>query len=258
MPANDLPLLTEAAHAAGRIALRHFRAGFSVWEKDGDQGPVTEADLEIDAMLRDMLIAARPDNGWMSEESPDDPDRRHRSRVFVVDPIDGTRAFADGTPTWAHSLAVIERGAPVAAAVFLPARDKLYTAARGAGARLNGAPVSASGRRQLDGADILANHHALNPKNWHGGAPAVVRHFRPSLAYRLSLVAEGRFDAMLTLRDTWEWDIAAGALIATEAGARVGDRFGKPIGFNSPGRTSAGILCAAPGIHDEIVNRLRT
>ncbi|SDI63998.1 inositol monophosphatase family protein [Aliiruegeria lutimaris] len=253
---SDLSLLIEAARAAGEIGRKHFTSGHRVWEKDDGQGPVTEADLEVDAMLRERLTSARPGYGWMSEESEDDPERLGRARVFVVDPIDGTRAFTEGSKTWAHSLAVVECGRPVAAVVYLPMLGKLYSAEDGKGARFNDHPIAASPRQAFDGADILAAHPTFNARHWKGGAPTVKRHFRSSLAYRLSLVGEGRFDGMLTLRDSWEWDIAAGALIAAESGARVSDRHGAQIRFNTVERCAQGIVCATPGVHGEILARL--
>ena len=133
MPASDLALLIAAAEAAGDIARRHFSVGHSVWEKAGGQGPVTEADIEVDDMLRERLMAARPAYGWLSEETEDDTSRLDRKRVFIIDPIDGTRAFTEGHRTWAHSLAVVDQGRPVAAVVYLPMLGKLYTAEAGHG-----------------------------------------------------------------------------------------------------------------------------
>ncbi|MFD0982071.1 inositol monophosphatase family protein [Tropicimonas aquimaris] len=257
MPGSDLRLLLDAAVAAGEIACRHFHTDHAVWEKDAGQGPVTEADLEVDRMLRARLTGARPDYGWMSEESEDEPGSRlARPCTFVVDPIDGTRAFTEGHRTWAHSLAVVAAGQVTAAVVYLPMLQRLFTAERGGGARLNDRPLHASQRERLMGADILAAHPTLEAAHWPGGLPPVTRHFRSSLAYRLSLVGQGRFDAMLTLRDSWEWDIAAGSLIAEEAGARVSDRTGRPLVFNSLRRQASGVVCASPGVHGEMIERL--
>lgn len=243
--------------AAGEIACRHFHADHEVWDKGGGQGPVTEADLEVDGMLHARLTEARPDYGWMSEESEDDmAPRLGRARTFVIDPIDGTRAFTEGHRTWAHSLAMVEGGEVQAAVVYLPMLERLFTAERGGGAELNGRQLHASTRGGLEEADILAAHPTLEPQHWPGGLPPLTRHFRSSIAYRLSLVGQGRFDGMLTLRDSWEWDTAAGALIATEAGAVVSDRFGQPIRFNSSRRQSHGVVCAAAGVHSEIIDRL--
>ncbi len=256
MPESDLSLLHDAALEAGRIARRYFRANQQVWDKGGGQGPVSEADLEIDRMLREHLSAARPGYGWLSEETEDNDERLSAARVFIIDPIDGTRAFVAGQTTFAHSLAVAENGRVVAAVVHLPLRELTYEATLGGGAFLNGRRLAASERAGLEGAQVLAPGKQMVPELWPGGLPAFERHFRSSLAYRLCLVAEGRFDAMLTLRDAWEWDIAAGTLICTEASATVTDRFGQPLRFNSPGAQTSGVLAAGQAIHAGILAHL--
>ncbi|MXY32887.1 MAG: 3'(2'),5'-bisphosphate nucleotidase CysQ [Boseongicola sp. SB0664_bin_43] len=255
MPASDLDLLEEAAREAGEIARRFWRGDQQVWDK-GKEGPVSEADLAVDRHLKERLLNMRPDYGWVSEESEDNPARLSARRVFIVDPIDGTRSFIAGERTWAHSLAVAEEGRVVAACVFLPVRDKIYLAATGVGATLNGAPISALRRERLDGASLLSTRAGLRPEYWSGGPPDVRRHFRSSFAYRLTLVAEGSFDAVLTFRPTWEWDIAAGALIATESGARVSDRSGRSPQFNSGTRQVDGLIAGGQTVHGELLKRL--
>lgn len=256
MPANDLALLIEAAREAGLIAERHWRRAPRAWDKPGHQGPVTEADLAIDAMLRDRLTAARPDYGWLSEETEDGPDRLSRPRVFVVDPIDGTRAFINGEKGFAHALAVVEGAEVTAAVVYLPMQDRLYVATRGGGASLNGAPIRTSSRTELEGASALVARPALDPAHWSGPPPRLCHALRASMAYRLCLVAEGRFDAMVTLRDSWDWDTAAGSLIAQEAGARVTERHGTALDFNTVHPVSRGIVAAPPRLHAELIARL--
>jgi myo-inositol-1(or 4)-monophosphatase len=255
LPGSDLDLLLSAAREAGEIACRHWRDSPKVWDK-GVDGPVSEADYEVDAFLKAALQAARPGYGWLSEETPDDPAHRTAARVFIVDPIDGTRAFIEGEPTWAHSLALVENGRPIAGVVHLPARHKTYAAALGQGATLNGAPLRAADRTGIAGSTFLAARASFEAHHWKGPVPLVDRAFRPSLAYRLALVGEGRFDGMLTLRPTWEWDIAAGALIATEAGATVTDRRGRPLVFNNPDPRVDGVLAAGRGLHAEISARM--
>jgi myo-inositol-1(or 4)-monophosphatase len=255
LPENDLDLLLSAAGQAAEIALRHWRRDPKVWEK-GAEGPVSEADMEVDAFLREHLRAARPGYGWLSEETPDDPALRAAPRVFVVDPIDGTRAFLGGEATWAHSLAVVDHGHPVAAVVHLPVRRKTYAATLGRGATLNGTALRSSDRAEVAGSTFLAARTSFEAQHWKGAVPQVDRAFRPSLAYRLALVGEGRFDGMLTLRPTWEWDVAAGALIATEAGATVTDRRGRPLVFNNPDPRLDGILAAGRSLHAAVQGRM--
>ena len=257
MPERDLALLTEAAREAGRIALRFWRREPKVWDKGGEHGPVTEADLAVNDMLKLMLLSARTDYGWLSEETPDDAARLSCETVFIIDPIDGTRAFIAGEETFAHSLAVAHRGRVTAGAVFLPALDKIYTASDTSPPLKDGQPITASRRDRLEGADILTTKANMAPEKWHGGVPEINRSFRASLAYRLCLAAEGRHDGMLTLRDAWEWDIAAGGLIAERAGAVVTDQAGKPLQFNTPGAQAKGVLAMPPALHAEALRRLR-
>ncbi|MGY6534391.1 MAG: 3'(2'),5'-bisphosphate nucleotidase CysQ [Pararhodobacter sp.] len=254
----DLALLTEAALGAGKIARRHFGQGPRSWEKGDGQGPVTEADLEVNDYLHARLLEARPDYGWLSEESAplENTARLHADTVFVIDPIDGTRAFIDGQKSFAHAMAVVRQGVPVAAVVHLPMMDLTYRAIAGQGAWLNDRPLAVSARSTLDGARVLATRPVMEPGNWPGGVPRVARHFRPSLAWRLALVGEGAFDAMVTLRDTWDWDIAAAALIAAEAGARVTDRFGGALRFNSHSARNPGLLAASDMLHAGLMKAL--
>jgi len=247
--ADDLKLLIDAARVAGELALTFDGPVTRRWDKPDEAGPVTEADLAVNRRLEEDLRGARPGYGWLSEESEDGPERLDADRVFVIDPIDGTRSFIDGSGTWAHSIALVEDGEVIAGVVYLPARGKLYAAAKGQGVTLNGSPVRASGHAKLQGAEVLATRPNMDAALWPGGVPDLKRSHRPSLAYRLALVAEGRFDGMLTFRDSWEWDIAAGALLVAEAGARVSDGQGAPLRFNNARPKLPGLIAATDPIH---------
>lgn len=254
---DDLTLMVEAAREAGAIAKHFFENAPEIWEKPDGQGPVTEADIAVDRMLRRDLREARRGYGWLSEETEDDLDRLRADRVFIVDPIDGTRAFIEGSPTWALSLAVATKGRITAAAVYLPMSDKMYTAVAGEGAALNDEPIQASHRTQLTGATVLANKRAFDAWHWKNAkAPDVKRNFRSSLAYRMALIAQGRFDAMLTLRATWEWDVAAGALLIEEAGGKVTDKTGAPLVFNREEPQLAGVVGSGLDIHSDLTDQL--
>jgi len=248
-PEDDLALLLDAAQAAGKIAQSFFRQDPETWDKGGGDDPVTEADIAVDRMLREELRAARPDYGWLSEETEDSAERLDRERVFIVDPIDGTRAFVDGTSGWGHSLAVVERGRPIAGVVFMPEQDKLFAAALGQGATLNGAKLAVSGQTAPDAAEILTTRPSLKPEHWPGGVPGITRVYRPSMAYRISAVGTGRFDGMVSFRQTWEWDIAAGVLIAQEAGARVTDADGVTLTLNNASPHVNGVIAANAPLH---------
>ncbi|KAJ57453.1 inositol monophosphatase [Actibacterium mucosum KCTC 23349] len=257
MPARDLALLVEAAKAAGEVVAPFWRHAPEHWDKPDAQGPVSEADLAVDACLRDILLSARPDYGWISEESVDERDgAAERNRSFIIDPIDGTRSFLEGARTFAHSLAIAENGRIIAGVVFLPMHDRMFQAAKGGGAFLNETPLRAGAHMGMDGADILAARPTLAAENWDTPAPAANRHYRASLAYRMALVAQGRFDAMITLRPTWFWDIAAGTLIAEEAGAEVRNAFGDHVDFADTDPRAAGIVVANPTLRADIHARL--
>lgn len=256
MPGDDLSLLLAAAEEAGRIALRHWRRSPEVWNK-ADTSPVTEADLAVNRMLQGELLAARPAYGWLSEETPDDAARLSCERVFVVDPIDGTRAFVAGETAFSHALAVVDGGRPVAGVVHLPAQGVTYAATFDGPATRNRVPIRAGSRAADDGATALASSAALAAEHWPGGVPRLRRSFRASLAWRFCLVADGSFDAMVTLRPAWEWDIAAGTLIADRAGAAVSDAQGAPLSFNRPVPQAAGVIVAAPTLHGNLLARRR-
>ena len=255
-PEADLALLTEAARVAGRIARGYWRQDPKAWDKGGDAGPVTEADLAVNDALRDMLTRARPDYGWLSEESEADPSRQDARHCFIIDPIDGTRAFIAGQEGFSHSLAVAQGDRITAAVVYLPVREMLYTAHADGPALLNGQPI-APREAHFEGAEVLTYAGALQPLYWANGVvPPLQRVFRPSLAWRLCLAAEGQFPAALSVRGAWEWDIAAGSLIAQQAGAAVTDRHGGRMRFNSARAMVDGLIVAAPRLHGRILSAL--
>lgn len=258
MPENDdLRLLIDAAQEAAKIGRSFFKADPEVWDKGGSQGPVTEADLAIDTMLRTELLASRPAYGWLSEETEDDAARLDHEKVFIVDPIDGTRAFIAGEKSWSHSLAIAQNGRVTTAVVYVPMMDRLYAAADTSPSTLNGSPIQTTQQSNIDGATVLAAKSNLKDSFWTDGVPPVARHFRPSLAYRLSLVAHGRFDAMLTLRDCWEWDIAAGELIVRQAGGVATDMANQPLQFNRANPKNYGCIAAGPLLHPQLQSRLK-
>ncbi|ODT69096.1 MAG: hypothetical protein ABS75_18170 [Pelagibacterium sp. SCN 63-23] len=217
---DDLELLRSTAVAAGIIALSYFRRDVKSWTKE-NSSPVSEADIVVDRFLAANLLQARPTYGWLSEETVDNPSRLDCERVFVVDPIDGTRAFLRGEDFWTISLAVVENGIPVAGVVYAPARDEMYDAFQGSGARLNGQPLV---RTRRAGAPPLipapgAVHQEMQAAGLHyARGPAY-----PSLAYRLVQVATGKLDAAVARRGAQDWDIAGAAVILSEAGLDFAD-----------------------------------
>lgn len=222
---------------------------FRRWEKAGGE-PVCEIDLAVDRMLRERLLAIDPSAGWLSEESVDDKARLGAERVWVVDPIDGTRDYMRGRPGWAVSVALVEAGRPVVAMLDAPARGERWTAVAGEGAWRNGVAVAVKPRSVLAGARVPADHLPRRDAD-------LVTVAKPnSIALRIAMVAAGEADLVATLRWGREWDIAAAALIATEAGAVVTDAFGSALVFNSPSAEAFGLLVSAPGIHEAARTRI--
>lgn len=256
MPETDLALLIDAARHAGDIARKYFQNDPDVTDKPDGAGPVTEADLAVNAQLETTLRLAQPAYGWLSEETEDNTARLTTKRQFVIDPIDGTRAFINHSNDWAHALAVVKEGEPIAAVVYLPMHDLMFAAAKGEGATVNGAPIAVTST-QMAQATVLAARPNYDPVLWRGGKPPEAkRAFRSSLAYRLCLVAQGAFGGMLTLRPSWEWDIAAGALIITEAGGTVTDQHGAPLQFNNQHPQVPGVVAAGAPLHADLLARL--
>ncbi|WP_410216324.1 3'(2'),5'-bisphosphate nucleotidase CysQ [Paracoccus sp. (in: a-proteobacteria)] len=254
-PEADLELLAAGAMEAGRIAMRFWRQDPVTWDKDDNAGPVTEADLAVNDALESKLMAARPDYGWLSEESEANPARLDAERCFIIDPIDGTRAFIDGQEGFSHSLAISEGDRIIAAVVHLPVLQLTYTAFADGPALLNGRPIKPTDA-DVEGARVLTYRAVSDAQNWRGPLPRFRREFRSSLAWRLCLAAEGRFDAALSLRAAWEWDIAAGSLIAECAGALVSDRRGQQMRFNSARAQVDGLVVAGPRLHRQLLDAL--
>jgi myo-inositol-1(or 4)-monophosphatase len=213
----DLVLLRDAAREAGEIAMRHFRRDPEVWMKGGSS-PVSAADIEVDRFLRRTLTAARPGYGWLSEETVDGPERLSAERTFVVDPIDGTRAFIEGRRTWCISIAVVDHGSPLAGVLDCPARKEIFEAVAGGVARRNGAPIQV--------APATAEPSIAGPKAILSRAPEHMLRGRrvpyiPSLAYRIAMVAGGEIDATFVKPNSHDWDLAAADLILERAGGVV-------------------------------------
>lgn len=245
-----LEAVARIAAEAGRIAAARCGGDFERWEKVPGH-PVCDIDLEVDSFLREHLMALDPEAGWLSEETLDVSDRYERRRVWVVDPIDGTRDFLRNRPGWAVSVALVEDRAPLIGVLDAPARGEQWTAERGRGAWRNGVAVRASDRTDFPGSRVPADQLPRVDRD-------LVMVAKPnSIALRIAMVAAGEADLVATLRWGFEWDIAAAALIAAEAGARVTGALGQPLSFNTASGEAFGVLVAAPGIHKAAVDRLR-
>ncbi|WP_443971694.1 inositol monophosphatase family protein [Sphingobium sp. CR28] len=256
MPAIDLSILhatLSAADHAATWAMESWVCGAPAtnhWEKTPGQ-PVCDADIGVDRILRERLGAVLPGAGWLSEESASSAGRANARHVWVVDPIDGTRDYVRGRPGWAVSIALVEDGAPVLAALVAPARGERWWAATGQGAWRNGKRLRASTRKTLAGARVPADALAMIDRD-------LVMVSKPnSIALRMAMVAADEADLLASVRWGAEWDIAAAAIIASEAGATVTDALGRPLRFNRENPVALGVLCSAPEIHATAVQRLR-
>ncbi|NJR78164.1 inositol monophosphatase family protein [Sphingomonas corticis] len=249
VPAELADAVAGIAEEAGALAFARWRTDFARWEKSPGS-PVCEVDLDIDRMLRARLSALLPDAGWLSEETADNADRLTAGRVWVVDPIDGTRDYIRGRPGWCVSIALIDHGQPVLGVLEAPARGEAWRASAGRGATLNGAALRAGDRRVLAGARVPVD--AL-PK----ADRLLTAVEKPnSIALRMAMVADDRADLVATLRWGNEWDIAAAVLIATEAGAAATDAIGGTLAFNKADPRAFGVIVSTAGIHDAAVAHL--
>lgn len=242
--AADLDLLVGAARLAGARALDFFRKGPDVWWKNGGRSPVSAADFAANDILKKELLSARPNYGWLSEETDDDADRLDCETVFVIDPIDGTRAFIAGKDIWCVSAAVVHQGRPVAGVLFAPSLDELFTATAEGMAMKNGASIAATEPDAARPTRMAAPEdmaHGIDP-HMLGGVHRISH--VPSLAYRLAMVADGRIDATLVKRNSHDWDLAAADLILARAGGALVTLDGEPLAYNRP-TVSHETLCAA-------------
>lgn len=256
--AADLTLLKDAAREAGDLAMRYFCQSVASWDKEPGH-PVTEADLAVNDLLKARLRSARPDYGWLSEECTDTPERLDRNMVFVVDPIDGTRAFMRGDPHFCVALAILENGCPVASVIYAPAHKELFEASLGGGARMNDQSISATQRAELACGRLIAEPTVLQRPDWPEPWPELVHpEIKPnSTAYRMALVANGRWDGVLVLWHKWDWDVAAATLIVEEAGGKVSSHIGKPFVFNQQIAAQQSLIAAGPLLHGQLVDRCR-
>jgi myo-inositol-1(or 4)-monophosphatase len=250
----DAELLREAAHEAGALARSLFQQSVKRWTKS-DGSPVTEADLAVDRLLKARLTAARPHYGWLSEETPDTEARLARREVWIIDPIDDTRAFAHGGDEWCVAAALLVEGRPMLAAIYRPMTEDFYEARHGEGARLNGKPLRMADSKGLAGARILGNATALKQLQAKAPVKAVSSGSTP-LAMRLALVAQGDLEAALSTAPKHDWDLAAGDLLVHEAGGTVTGLDGKRFIYNRRETRQANYVASSHVLHAALLEQL--
>lgn len=245
----DLQLIREAAAEAGRIALRYYGKDPEVWLKNG-QSPVSEADLAVDRFLQEFLLQARPDYGWISEETATDQQRTGRRRAFVVDPIDGTRAFLAGDNQWCVSIAVIEDGKPRCGVLDVPVRKEVLTAVRGQGAFQNGHVMNAHLPEDGRNYPVAMSRSHFNELPEGFRSKAVFASYVPSLAYRIAKVGRSELSGTFVRGGAHDWDLAAADLLLSEAGGRLLTLEGQSLSY---GATGSGVAGQKPFSHDVLV-----
>lgn len=251
MSRSDDVARIEAALAEAAVVLRDFTPGAIEASRKQGGDPVTAADTAINEVL--LAALPRAGEGWLSEESADDESRLSSSRVWVVDPLDGTREFVEGIPEWCVSVGLVEDGVPVAGGILAPSTDRLILGALGVGVTLNGGLARARVRTSLEGAEVLASRSEVKRGEWERFAGAAF-HVVPcgSVALKLGLVAAGLTDATWTLVPKHEWDVAGGAALMLAAGGRVWGLDGKLPRFNRPVPKLEGFLASPAGLVPEV------
>jgi myo-inositol-1(or 4)-monophosphatase len=265
MTASPLPIAPDLLRAvrescleAGEIAVDLFRPGAKTaartWSKSGGS-PVTEADIGVDTFLRIRLSVLLPEAAWLSEETVDDALRLSRRFVWVVDPIDGTRAYMSGSPDWAVCVALLDEGEPILGVVHAPACEATYTTLRGGGALKNGAGIAASPATTLNAARIAGPKPMLD-------ALARIETFEavdkiPSLALRLARIADGSIDAGLISADARDWDLAAADLILQEAGGRLSGGGGEAVVYNRETPVHGMLIASCGGLSEPLLSAMQ-
>ncbi|MBC2887054.1 3'(2'),5'-bisphosphate nucleotidase CysQ [Ochrobactrum sp. CM-21-5] len=250
---DELRLLREAAREAGRIAMRYFGHSPEVWLKDG-HSPVSEADLAVDRYLKDVLLKARPEYGWISEETIDERADVKRRRAFVVDPIDGTRAYIAGQDQWCVSIAIVENGRPLAGVLECPARKEFIEAGRGIGALQNGDHIHVKLPPPGEYITIASARNMIGslPEGWRERVK--IHPYVPSLAYRIAMVARGDIAGTFIRPNSHDWDLAAADLILSESGGGIVTSEALPLIYGGPTQSHGALVAASGDLLQEMLS----
>jgi myo-inositol-1(or 4)-monophosphatase len=248
--------LAAVVREAGDVALATAGKPFNRWMKGGSHSPVSDVDIAVNDFLATHLPPLAPDAGWLSEETEDNFKRTEAAQVWVVDPIDGTRAFLEQRPDWSISVALVENGRPVLAALYAPATDEMFLAVLGGGATRNGAALKMTGGAELTAARVAG------PKSYLGRLSELDGRIQPqpkihSLALRLARVADGSLEIAFASRHAHDWDLAAADLLVHEAGGKLTDLIGNVLTYNRRDTTHMPLVAAAPARHAALIDLLR-
>ena len=258
MPASETSALRAPLEAvmreAGALARKTAQSAFRHWTKGEDRSPVTEADIAVNDLLHQQLTALCPGAGWLSEETAEIPSST--TLMWIVDPIDGTRAFISGRADWSISVALVEDGRPLVAALYAPVSEEIFLAARGTGATLNGTPIKANEGDGLRGAKIAGPKRYLD--RFSSLAEGTLAQPKVhSLALRLARVAQGALDAAFSSRGSHDWDLAAADLLVHEAGGALTDFTGRPLKYSGSQAVHGALIAAGQRRHDALIVLVR-
>jgi myo-inositol-1(or 4)-monophosphatase len=256
MFARERDLAVLAAREAGAIVRHWYERPITVTEKGPDH-PLTRADLEANNCIRGHVSRAFPDDGWLSEETADSSERLSRRRVWVVDPLDGTKEFIQHIPEFCVCIALVEAGRPVVGVSYNPATDRLYVAVRGAGTTMNGEPARVSTQARLADAVVMASRSEDKRGEWDPFKALMKVTLTGSVAYKLAELSTGNGDATFTLTPKNEWDICAGSILVEEAGGRVTGLEGEPLVFNQPSPLRPGMIASNGALHEALLDVTR-
>ena len=250
---SELEVAERAARAAGAIVRECYERGVAVDYKDPEHDdPVTEADTRANGCIEGIIRRAFPADGWLSEETADSRQRLARPRVWIVDPLDGTREFVQHIPELCVCIALVEHGVPVLGVSFNPLTDELFAAARDRGLALNGAPAHTSATATLAQARILASRSEDKRGEWDAFKPRVRVELTGSVAFKLALIAVGRGDGTFSLTPKHEWDVCAGAALIQEGGGCITDCYGQPLRFNREKPLLPGIIATNAALFEPV------
>jgi myo-inositol-1(or 4)-monophosphatase len=256
LPGSKLAALETIMREAGELARVTARGPFKRWTKGDDNSPVSDGDIAVNDLLRTRLTRLAPAAGWLSEETEDHLPGRAAPTAWIVDPIDGTRAYISGRPDWTISVALVEHGRPRLAALYAPVTDEMFLAVRGEGATLNGVAIMANSGDTLERAKLAGPKRYLDRLS--GISPNILAQPKVhSLALRLTRVAHGELDAAFASPGSHDWDLAAADLLVHEAGGALTDFTGRPLSYNRPHVVHGALIAAGPARHGRLIDLVR-
>ncbi|MGD9764248.1 MAG: 3'(2'),5'-bisphosphate nucleotidase CysQ [Candidatus Binatia bacterium] len=254
---QELAVAIAAARAAGAIVRDVYGRPFAVRQKSADN-PVTEADLRANDCIQRAITTAFPGDGWLSEETADSSDRLAKRRVWIIDPLDGTKEFTQHIPEFCVCIALVDAGAPVVGVSYNPVTDELFATARGLGLHVNGVPARTSTCADLASARVLASRSEDQRGEWEQYKPLMRVEPTGSVALKLALIAAGRADATFSLTPKNEWDICAGAALVEGGGGRITDCHGQPLRFNRETPLLPGLIASNVPLYDRLRSVIAT